>query len=235
MYSVVLPVLNEVDNLRELLPNLLSPGCEVIVCDNGSTDGSVELVEVSLGNFNLRLSKGTGTVTEAILRGLKLAYYDNIVIMDSDNSHPPEVARRLAMSLDSRDMVIGSRYLEGGSSKDTFKNKLISKLFNLFTYLLAPKIKDRASGFWAIKKELVEVSIRDTVKPVLEYIVRGKFSNVVEVPYVFEPRKLGSTKHNRSTLIVKTFWDLLILYSFKFQKPIKFLIVGYISVINCPI
>lgn len=230
MYSVVLPVVDEVDSLRRLLPYLLHPGCEVIVCDNGSTDGSVRLVEDAIPNFNIRLLKGTGTVTDAILRGIREAYYEDVVVMDSDGSHPPEFVGRLAMSLDGKDMVIGSRYIKNGSSKDTLKNKLISKLFNLMTYFLAPKVKDRASGFWAIKKSKFDYSIRNTVKPMLECLVRGKLTNVVEVPYTFEPRVLGRTKHNRSTLVLKTFWDIFLLYMVKF-RILNYIVVGGIGTI----
>jgi len=226
MYSVVLPVLNEKESLKELLPHLLSPKCEVIVVDNGSTDGSVELVETARYNYsNLRLSKGTGTVTDAILRGIKEAYYEDVVIMDSDGSHPPEIAYKLAMSLDSKDMAIGSRYARGGYSKDSLRNKFISKGLNLLTYPLAPKITDRVSGLWAIKKSKFNFSIRNTVKPVLEFLVRGKLKSVVEVPYGFEPRVSGKTKHNRSTLIFRTFWDVFLLYMAKF-RVFNYMVVG---------
>ena len=127
-------------------------------------------------------------------------------------------------------MVVGSRCLKEGGSRDTFKNRFISKVFNWLALPLAPRVRDRASGFWCIQKNLIDIPIRDTVKPVLEYIVRGKLKSVIEIPYVFSPRKLGSTKHNRSTLVVKTFWDLLMLYLYKFKRPLKFLTVGGVGV-----
>ena len=225
MLSIVIPTLNEVESLKELLPRLFSPDLEVIICDNGSTDGTVRLVEDARVNFDVRLSKGTGTVTDAILRGIREAYYDNIVVMDGDGSHPSQIVSRLVSALDGKDMVVGSRYCKGGKNKDSLRNRIISRGFNLLTYSLAPKISDRASGFWAIKKSRFTFPIRNTVKPVLECLVRGKMSNVVEVPYTFEPRKLGKTKHNRSTLVLRTLWDIFLLYAAKF-RVFNYMVVG---------
>lgn len=219
-YTVVIPVLDEAENLELLLPKLLvDPDCEVLVCDNGSTDGSVGLA----ARLGARVNVGTGTVTSAILRGFKYASYDSIVVMDGDLSHPPELASEIASKLSSYDIVVGAR----AKSSDTLRNRVISSGFNLLTWLLAPKLKDRASGLWGIKKTLTSTKIRDTVKPMLEFLVRTKTSRVGEVGYVFYPRMSGSSKLGKP--ILSTLWTVVMLYFFKFQRPIRFLIVGAIG------
>ena len=225
-FSIVVPVLNEYESLKELLPRLFSPDCEVIVADNGSTDGTVRLVEEAMSSFGVRLSKGTGSVTDAILRGIGAARSEKIVIMDGDGSHSSEVVTRMVSALDEHDMVVGSRYTDGGNSRDSLKNRIISRGFNLLSLPLAPGVKDRASGFFGVRKSLTETRIRDTVKPMLEFLVRGKPTSVVEVPYTFRPRQLGSSKLGRTSSIPRAFLDTVHLYLYRFRKPLKFCIVG---------
>ena len=233
MYSIVIPVLNEKENLKELLPRLFSPDCEIIICDNGSTDGSVRLVEDALPNFNVRLSRGTGTVVDAILRGIGLAVYDRIIVMDGDLSHSPEIVPLMAKALEEADMVIGSRYCRGGKSRDSFINRFISRGLNLLCIGLAPGIEDRVSGFWGIRKSLTEVDIRNTCKPMLEYLVRVNPRVVQEISYSFQPRTAGQSKLGRTSSIPKAAVDMLVLYLQKFNRFVKYCIIGGIGTLVC--
>ncbi len=225
--SIIIPVLNECENLKVLLPQLFRSSWEVIVCDNGSTDGTQSLVEDARSSFNIKLSKGTGTVVDALLRGISLASSDKVIVMDGDCSHSPEIVPLMARHLEETDMVIGSRYCKGGGSRDTFINRFISRGFNLLSIGLAPGIKDRVSGFWGIRKGLSGVPIRNTCKPMLEYLVRGHLRSILEIPYTFVPRTKGESKLGRSLItMIKELYSLFLLYIYKFQKPIKFCIVG---------
>lgn len=222
-FTVVLPVLNELDNLVILLPELEKFGCEIVVCDNGSTDGGLEYVRFY--HKRVRISQGWGTVVEAIQRGLTLTSHPKVIIMDSDRSHPTAMVPLLVSALDNYDLVVASRYIKGGQSEDNWKNKVISKSFNILSWLLAPSVEDRASGFWGVRKSAIKsIGIRDTTKPMLEYIVRGRISNVMEIPYTFKPRKSGYSKIGKP--ILKEFSSLILLYIHKFQRPIKFCLVG---------
>lgn len=227
MYSIVIPVLNEKENLKVLLPGLLSPNCEIIVCDNGSKDGTQRLVEDAQSSFGFKLSKGSGTVVDAVLRGMKLVSCDRIIVMDGDLSHDFQVVPKMAKALDEYDMVIGSRYTRGGCSRDTFLNRFISRGFNLLSYPLAPKVKDRASGFFGIRQGLADTPIRNTVKPMLEYLVRANPTSVVEIPYTFQPRTRGKAKLGKP--IMKSLVDLGFLYLQKFNRFIKYCCVGGIG------
>lgn len=231
MYSVVIPVLNEVENLRVLLPQVLNPHCEVIICDNGSTDGTVELVRANLKSpdLHLKLSEGRGTVTDAILRGVQASNYDSIVVMDGDLSHPPEAIQKIVNALDIHDLVIGSRYCKGGKSLDTFLNRFISKLGNYLTLGLAFGIRDRMSGFFGIRKTLAATDIRQGCKPMLEYLVRGNPTSYTEIPYTFTPRVYGETKIGRSGILYKTLTEVFNLYAVKYKQFIKFVTVGGIG------
>ena len=222
-YSVIIPTLDEEENLRVLLPRLLRPECEVIICDNSSGDGTVS-VALSTG---AKVSKGAGTVVDAILRGFKLATADRIVVMDADMSHPPTLVPSIVQLLDKHDIVVGSRI----KSRDTVKNRLISRLYNLLSWGLAPKVKDRASGFWGIKKILLSTPIRNTKKPLLEFLVRSKHNSVAELPYVFSPRHSGKSKLGRSPFtILSELWSLFLLYMVKYRL-LNYAVVGGIGYI----
>jgi len=199
----------------------------VIIADNGSTDGTVRLVGDARYSFDVILSKGTGTVTDAILRGIREASSDKIIVLDADLSHPPEVVHRLVTALDEHDMVVGSRYIKGGSSKDTCWNRFLSGGLNLLSFPLVPRVKDRASGFFGIRKSLVDIPIRNTIKPMLEYLVRANPVSVCEVPYTFQPRKVGEAKLGKP--ILKTLLDLGFLYLQKYNRFLKYCVVGGIG------
>ena len=231
MYSIVLPVLNEESNLRELLPQLFNPSCEVIVCDNGSTDNSVRLVRDAMPSFNVRLSQGSGTVTDAVVRGIKESRSEKVVVMDSDLSHPPEKVKILVSLLDDYELVVGSRYSLCSSSSDTPQNKLLSKLGNTIAFGLAPSLDDRMSGMFAIRRSLALVPIPRSTKPMLQFLVRSRIQTYTQVPIDFVPRKEGKSKLGRSIYtLLHTLWHVFILYLIKFQRPIKFLLVGGLGI-----
>jgi len=223
MYTVVIPILDERENLKILLPKLLGPDCEIIVCDNGSTDGSLEVAS----SYGIKVSRGTGSVAEAVLRGLREATSDKIVVMDGDLSHSTEAIPEMISSLDKSDLVVGSRYISWGRSEDSSFNKVISWGLGLLTWMLAPTIKDRVSGFFGIRKEFVSTPIRITAKPMLEFLVRANLLVVDEVPYIFEPRRSGYSSIGRSSRIIgKTLVDVFLLYLQKFNRFIKFCLIG---------
>src|SRR4030042_3409976 len=226
MYSVILPVLNEAENLRVLIPQLQEdPSCsEILICDKGSTDSSQE-VALSLG---ARVSIGTGTVVDAITRGLSLETNDRVVVMDADLSHPPSLVPLMASWLDCLDVVVASRYKDWGMNHDSLKNRVLSKAVTWLSFGLAPRVSDRGSGFWAAKSESAKViTQRKSTKPLLEVLVRNKDLKVAEAPSLFYPRATGKSKIGRPlSVIYDTFSSILQLYIVKFQRPLKFCVVG---------
>jgi len=226
VYTVVIPVLNEAENLKELLPRL-SKDCEVIVCDNGSSDESVKVAE-SLG---AKVSRGMGSVSTAIQRGIDLASNDRVVVMDADLSHPPEKVPEIAKGLLEHDMVVGSRYCRGGVSKDGFSNRILSWLGCLATKFIQSGVKDPMSGFFGIRKSNINFRMKDTYKPMLEYLVRTSPTSVFEVPIDFQLRTWGETKFTRWKNIAGPLKAVSLLYLHKYQRLIKFLFVGASGVV----
>lgn len=231
-YTIIIPVLNEEENLSVLLPKLVKLNghgeCEILVCDNGSTDGSVNIAET----LGARVSKGEGTVVDAVLRGIKESSHDRFIVMDADLSHPHYVVPSLLNKLDTCDIAVGSRYLKWGDNRDSKWNKIVSRVFNAMAVGLAPKVKDRISGFWGAKKSVTDVEIRRTTKPMLEFLVRSGCTSVGEVPYIFTPRTNGKSKIGRSYwTFVKEFYGLTLLYAHKYWRILAFLFAGGTGVI----
>jgi len=129
--SVVLPVLNERDNLAELIPELcqvLDAGgveCEILVVDDSSTDGTTELVTEFARRdprvLYLRREGKVRSLPASISEGVAAAKYEDIAWMDADGSMPPATLMNLVdayRSATSPDVVIiGSRFVKGGGFK----------------------------------------------------------------------------------------------------------------------
>lgn len=148
--SIVMPCLNEAENLEALLPALkqVQPDAEILVIDDGSTDGSVSICEQN----NVRVIShphplGNGA---AIKTGARNALGETIVFMDADGQHKPEDIQRLLDKMDEGyKMVVGARHSKSHASK---KRLLGNTLFNkLASFMTGQKIEDLTSGFRAVK------------------------------------------------------------------------------------
>ena len=148
--SIVLPCLNEEDNLIQLLPFIkeAQPTAEILVVNDGSTDLSAEIChqfKVNVVSHPKPLGNGA-----AIKTGARNATGDIIVFMDADGQHRPEDIQRLLDKLDEGyDMVVGARQPSTHASK---KRLLGNTVFNkLASFMTGQKIEDLTSGFRAVR------------------------------------------------------------------------------------
>ncbi len=118
--SLVIPTLNEAENLPHVLPLLpnVPEVIEVVLVDGGSTDDTVAVARTYLPHIRVVFQEGHGK-SDAIRCGVQAAQGDYVLVMDADGSHDPhDVARFVALALSGYDLVKGSRYLPGGRSDD---------------------------------------------------------------------------------------------------------------------
>ena len=153
----------------------------------------------------------------AVLQGIKKASGNKIVIMDGDGSHHVSSIPYMLKLLDTYDVVIGSRYINGGYTEDSWSRIQISKFYNkIARVILQISVKDNMSGYIVAKRRVFqELNIENKgYKIGLEIIVKsiGKFK-VTEYPIAFTKRKEGKSKATLKTglqtlwFINKLFWE----------------------------
>jgi len=215
----VIPTYNEVENIPFLLERIenlragLTFELMIVIVDDNSTDGTAEKVKELMGSYdNIKLIQRPG------LMGLGSAYRDGFAYsisnfnadyvgeMDADLQHPPETLSDMARKAsEGIDVVVASRYVEGGSSSDwTFSRRLVSRGANLLTRIfLRVPIKDATSGYRLISQRAIkglfsyQLSSKGYSFQVESLYAYKKLKmSFVEVPYKFETRKAGETKLN---------------------------------------
>ena len=156
--SVILCTYNEAKIISKTIDEifLYNPNSEIIIVDDNSTDQTQNIIkEKNLQNVKLISRKSRG-LASACLVGLLYANYENICWIDSNL---PDLAKKIPLmikNLEKDNIVIMSRYVEGGADFRSKKRILTSKIVNYFCrFFLNSKIKDYTSGIFAIKKEML--------------------------------------------------------------------------------
>jgi dolichol-phosphate mannosyltransferase len=140
---------------------------------------------------------GLGT---AVIDGFNASDAEYVGVIDADLSHPPDLVPRMLRAVEDAhaDIVIGSRYIPGGGTKNWELSRVwMSRFACLLARGLTP-VKDVTSGFFLIRRELTRgVTISaGGFKICLELLIRTAPRLVIEVPYVFTGRTAGQSKMN---------------------------------------
>ena len=211
--SIIVPTRNEADNIDLLLErifsveHLASVDHEVIFVDDSSTDATRQNIRNWCGEKPVRLIErdhGKG-LASAVVAGASLASFDVALVMDADLSHPPEKIPELVQPLldGDYDMVIGSRYVEGGATPEWPRSRRIASKLATLPARLFTDANDPMAGFFATSTELLK-NIRTNVpgfKIGLEVlVVGGDELRVLEVPIVFHDRFEGFSKMNKQII-----------------------------------
>ncbi|MFA6575890.1 MAG: glycosyltransferase, partial [Nocardioides sp.] len=154
---MVVPTYNEADNLAWIVERLrlVQPGVDVLVVDDSSPDGTgtiadrIAAADPQVRVLHRRTKEGLGAAYIAGFRWALAEGYDVIGEMDADGSHQPEQLHRLLDALADADLVIGSRWVPGGSVVNWPRSRqLLSRGGNLYVRaLLGISVKDATAGF----------------------------------------------------------------------------------------
>jgi dolichol-phosphate mannosyltransferase len=205
--SLVIPTYNERDNIRPLIERLgrtlQVQKYEILLVDDNSKDGTVNVAVQMADRYPVKVlvrSQERGLAT-AVLHGIKYAQGNIIGVMDADLQHPPEIIGDLLKAIDDgADMAIGSRYIPGGGVPNwSLLRRIISKGASMLSHIFLPdtrKVKDPMSGLFMFKRECTSgIEFKPIgYKILMEMLVMGNFSRVVEIPFIFEDRSSGRSK-----------------------------------------
>lgn len=247
--SIVVPTFNEADNIGPLLKrikdSLRNYDFEVLIVDDNSPDGTSKVAERTINELNISgkviVRKSERGLSSAVVRGFAESSGDIVVVMDADLQHPPEVIPKLIGAVESgADVAIASRYIKGGGVENwKWYRKIASRGAIVFAKIFLPQIRgiaDPISGFFALKRELIKDKI-DSFNPLgfkilLEVLIKAKPERVVEVPFIFQPRKAGSSKLSGKVIVEMMIHALRLSYeSGELQRMIKFGVVGLSGVL----
>jgi len=225
---VVIPTYNERANIQALLNQVLSlpEGFHVLVVDDGSPDGTAQLVKEIQNQFPTRIhlleragKLGLGTAYLAGFRWGLNSGYDFIFEMDADFSHNPNDLSRLlhACLQEGADLAIGSRYVRGGGVINWPFNRIaLSKGASIYTRLITGMpIKDPTAGFMCYSRKVLEALNLDRIRFVgYAFQIEMKFKawragfKLKEVPITFQDRTQGVSKMHRG-IIEEGIWGVL--------------------------
>ncbi|BAD86098.1 dolichol-phosphate mannosyltransferase, fused to membrane-bound GtrA-like domain [Thermococcus kodakarensis KOD1] len=243
--SVVIPTYNERENLPELVERLSRAlqgyEYEIVIVDDDSPDKTWGLAEELARKYPIKVIRRTKEkgLSSAVIRGFKEASGDVFVVMDADLQHPPEKVPELIEAIKrGADIAIASRYVPGGAVKNWYwYRKLISKGAIMIGRVALPRIrnvKDPVSGFFALRREVVEGVELNPVgfKILMEILVKGHYNNVREVPFTFGLRKAGESKLGSRTIVnyLRHIYRLM-RWEGEIDRLVKFSLVGLSGVL----
>jgi dolichol-phosphate mannosyltransferase len=215
---VIIPTFNEIENLPLIVKRVhaAQPAVHILVVDDSSPDGTGELAD------QLAETDGAGRIHvmhRTVKNGLGAAYiegfkwglardYAVLVEMDADGSHAPEELHRLLDRLnEGADLVIGSRYVPGGTVVNwPRRREILSRGGNVYSRLaLGVSVKDITGGFRAYRREVLETLDLSAIESHgycfqvdLGWRVIQAGFDVAEVPITFTERELGESKMSGS-------------------------------------
>jgi dolichol-phosphate mannosyltransferase len=199
--SVVIPVLNERENLELLLPSLcqvigkLGLAAEILVVDGGSNDESQRVAERLGARVIPQQERGFGG---ALLAGFAAATAPFVVTMDADLSHQPLFLKDFWRERGEAELVIASRYVKGGTADMGSVRRLLSHILNrTYSRVLGLRLRDLSSGFRMYQRNsLASLDLQARNFDVQEEILVKLYvqgCRIKEIPFHFRVRKSGKS------------------------------------------
>ena len=213
---VIIPTYNEKENISNILAAVFSleQGFHVLVIDDGSPDGTADIVKNLQSAYPGRLfieeRRGKLGLGTAYIHGFRWAVardYQYIFEMDADFSHNPKDLERLYEACrDGADVAVGSRYVKGGGNVNwPWDRVMLSRGGSIYTRLITwMPVEDPTAGFVCYRKEVLEAINLDAIKFVgYAFQIEMKFAawklgfRIKEVPIIFRDRTYGASKMNK--------------------------------------
>jgi dolichol-phosphate mannosyltransferase len=219
--TVVVPTYNERENLPEMAERLFRlpmSGLSLLVVDDNSPDGTGPLAEElgrqHPGRVDVLHRPGKQGLATAYLQGFQRALErgaEAVVQMDCDLSHRPEEIPAMLQKLQDADVVVGSRYVRGGSADPSWglSRRMLSRFGNVYArVVLGLRPRDVTSGFKAYRREALErLALRElrckgfAFQAEIAYRCKRAGLRVTEHPIVFTDRSRGASKMSKAIIV----------------------------------
>jgi len=213
MKVIVIPTYNEKENIEKIIRKTLTvTDSDILVIDDGSPDGTADIVKKVMAEFPNRLfieersgKLGLGT---AYMHGFKWALarnYNYVFEMDADFSHNPEDVERLYACIleQNADVAVGSRYCQGVNVLNWPMSRLLMSYYGSMyvRIVLGIPVKDTTAGFMCYSNKVLKTIDFSKIKHIgYGFQIEMKFNayklgfKIIEVPIIFKDRTLGTSK-----------------------------------------
>ncbi len=206
--SIIVPTYNERENVRTLserVTTVLSEcgySYELLFVDDSRDDTPDVLAALAERHPNVRFVHRTDErgLASAVVKGFELSTGTCIIVMDADLQHPPELLPVIIKRLASADVVIPSRFIDGGSDGGlSIFRKLVSwtaRLIGRLSIRRLRAISDCTSGYFGLHRRVITSARLNPIgwKILMEVLVKGDYHTVHEIPYAFVARDSGASK-----------------------------------------
>ena len=199
--AIVVPCLNESRNLKILLPRLAAVvremivSTEIVVVDGGSSDGTTATAARLGARVIHSRFRGYGGAVRAAFAEVKSPC---IITLDADFSHHPSIIPHLYAMRNQADIIIASRYIQGGYSRAPWLRQILSRVLNsVFRSVLSLPVHDMSSGFRLYHREAIAaLDLRHTTYAILQEILTKAYCaghQIMEIPFHYLPRRYGKS------------------------------------------
>ncbi|RLD05700.1 MAG: glycosyltransferase family 2 protein [Chloroflexi bacterium] len=218
--SVIIPVYNEVQNIREILSRVQATGLawEILIVDDGSTDGTREILKELDGTDQIRVilhekNQGKGA---AVRTGFAEAKGDVFLIQDADLEYDPRDYPAILQPIDEEiaDVVYGSRFLGATRRSTMFWHMIANKLLTLATNILYNNIlTDMETGYKVFRRDVLDgITLHSNsfnFEPEFTAKILKKKVRIFEVPITFNPRDYSDGKKIKIYDAFEAVWALI--------------------------
>jgi dolichol-phosphate mannosyltransferase len=223
--AVIIPTYNERENLEQICARVrvAVPAADLLVVDDNSPDGTGELADklaAEEARIHVLHRPGKAGLGAAYIAGFTWALdqgYDAIVEMDADGSHQPDELPALLAALDQADLVIGSRWVPGGTVRNWPRSReVLSRGGNTYArVMLGIPLRDATGGFRVFRAQTLRRIGLDKVES-QGYCFQIDLARrtlkaglrVTEVPITFIERTRGVSKMSKS-IVAEAWWRVL--------------------------
>ncbi len=236
---IIIPTYNEESNIEKIIVMIFNnyDNQKVLVVDGFSTDNTRFILldlKKRYKNLFLLFEDNRTHFGPSYLDAFKFVFNNfpdekNIITLDADLSHPVDKIKDMINLLNDYELVIGSRYITGGSiSEWTMRRKFISFLGNLYSrFFLHLNIKDLTAGFVGYRVDILKKIDLDFIKTdgygfqiEMKYFFCKRTKKVFEFPIVFKDRIYGSSKFSKKIFLQAIFVPIRLFFLNFFNKKI---------------